>query len=107
MKHTRLKRTPFKRHPPKRKHVAPWRKHQPDNRAVRVLRDGREICRKTPAGNAEYRRRRESAWERDKGICVLCGQWLAKEIATAEHIIPRGMGGATRGFAVRYRYHVE
>jgi hypothetical protein len=52
---------------------------------------GREVV-----GKAEYKLRREQAWGRDRGICCLCGLFVSLEECTAEHIIPRGMGGSKR-----------
>lgn len=63
----------------------------PKRRKPIVRKGGREIVPK-----AEYQRRREQAWDRDRGICCLCGLFVPLEQATAEHIIPRGMGGGKR-----------
>lgn len=54
----------------------------------------REVCGKSAAGRAEYKRRREQAWDRDRGICILCEEYVPWEEATTEHIITRGMGGS-------------
>jgi 5-methylcytosine-specific restriction endonuclease McrA len=59
-------------------------------------RGNREILGKSARDRAEYKRRREDAWDRDKGICILCGLFIPFEQATTEHIIPKGMGGAKR-----------
>jgi hypothetical protein len=58
------------------------------------LRNGREICTDDQAGRREYRRRRELAWDRDRGICILCEQPVSLEQATTEHIQTKGMGGS-------------
>jgi 5-methylcytosine-specific restriction endonuclease McrA len=65
-------------------------------KGVRVMKDSREICSKTSSGRAEYSRRREDAWDRDRGLCCLCGRFVPLEEATAEHIESRGLGGAKR-----------
>jgi hypothetical protein len=62
--------------------------------AVRIMPDSREICSQTPAGRAEYARRREERWRLDKGICCLCGLPVALEYATVEHPDGRGLGGS-------------
>jgi len=67
-------------------HPKPGKRHKPIAR-----KGGREIV-----GKAEYQRRREQAWDRDRGICCLCGLFVPLAEATAEHIIPRGMGGGKR-----------
>jgi 5-methylcytosine-specific restriction endonuclease McrA len=56
-----------------------------------VKRGLREIV-----GKAEYQRRREFVWDRDRGICCLCGHFVALESATMEHLNGRGMGGSKR-----------
>jgi hypothetical protein len=58
--------------------------------------DGREICNKTPAGKREYHRRITLMFDRDKGICCLCGQPLRDIEATFEHKQGRGMNGSKR-----------
>lgn len=55
---------------------------------------GREVCDKSKAGREEYRRRRELAWDRDRGICILCERFIPLEEATTEHIITKGAGGS-------------
>lgn len=64
--------------------------------AFKTMPGGREICLSTTAGKAEYRRRREEVWDRDRGVCVLCGIFVPLECCTLEHIISRGMGGSKR-----------
>jgi hypothetical protein len=54
-------------------------------------RGGRKI-----AGKAEYKRLREFVWDRDRGICCLCGEFVPLESATYEHLNGRGMGGSKR-----------
>jgi len=64
---------------------------------VRVFRDGREVCTKTPRGLAEYKRRREEMYERDRGMCCICHKFIrTKAEATFEHVNGRGMGGSKR-----------
>ncbi|ADV83857.1 hypothetical protein AciPR4_3099 [Terriglobus saanensis SP1PR4] len=64
--------------------------------AVRIMRDGREICTETAHGRAEYRRRRDAMWSRDHGICCICGTHVDSEDATFEHWEGRGMNGGHR-----------
>lgn len=63
----------------------------PRKPGVRIKKGGREVV-----GKVEYKRRREQAWDRDRGLCCLCGEYVPLEEATAEHIESRGMGGAKR-----------
>jgi 5-methylcytosine-specific restriction endonuclease McrA len=56
---------------------------------------GREVLENTQAGREERRRRFFAVYERDHGLCCLCGQSLALAYATLEHLIPKGMGGST------------
>ena len=64
--------------------------------AVRITRDGREICQNNAAGRREYQRRRENRWYIDKGICCLCGTFVDPRQATTEHPEGRGLGGSHR-----------
>lgn len=65
--------------------------------AVKTYRDGREVCNDdTAAGRAEYARRREEMWERDKGICCICLLYVPKDEAPFEHWLGRGSGGGHR-----------
>jgi hypothetical protein len=64
--------------------------------AFRVLRDGRQICRKTPEGRAQYRARTLEMWRRQKKKCCICGKTMTENEATFEHTTPRGMGGGSR-----------
>ena len=61
----------------------------------KTMKDGREICLKTPAGKEEYKQRTIQMYERDKCICCLCGQFIAYGY-TFEHKDGRGMGGSKR-----------
>ena len=72
-----------------------------DKPAVIIYADGREKCTRTKAGMAEYRKRREAAWVRDRGICHLCKQPVSLKECTADHVVPRGMGGSTRDDRIR------
>ena len=64
---------------------------------IRIHRDGREVCTKTPRGLREYKRRRELMYIRDKGMCCICGGWIQRlSEATFEHKDGRGMGGSRR-----------
>ena len=65
--------------------------------AVRVYRDGREVCNlQTKAGRSEYRFRIEQMLLRKKHLCCLCHKPLRLEEATFEHQDGRGMGGGHR-----------
>lgn len=65
--------------------------------AVRVLRDGREVCNLlTKAGRDEYERRKRVMWERQGKRCFLCGERLAWGEAMFEHWDGRGHGGGHR-----------
>lgn len=64
--------------------------------AVKILSDRREICAKTPLGEREYRCRTEQMWERQYGLCSICGLPMSKEEATYEHSEGRGMNGGHR-----------
>ena len=65
--------------------------------AVRVFRDGREVCNlNCKSGRDEYERRKRKAWEDQKGICAICNLHLAWRDTTADHIEPRKMGGGSR-----------
>ena len=68
--------------------------------AVKVMRDGREICQlNTKAGMDEYIRRKRVAWEDQKGICAICHLRLNWGDTTADHIKTRKMGGGERNDA--------
>ena len=54
------------------------------------------MCLSTTAGKAEYRRRREFCWDRDRGICILCSEFCDLESATLDHLGGRGMNGSKR-----------
>lgn len=65
--------------------------------AVKVMRDGREVCNlNCTAGREEYFRRRRVAWETQGKICALCGLRLNWKDAVSDHKEPRGMGGGSR-----------
>lgn len=65
--------------------------------AVRVFRDGREVCNLLcKEGMDEYIRRKRVAWESQGKICPLCNQKLAWKDSTVDHKLPRGMGGGSR-----------
>jgi hypothetical protein len=63
---------------------------------VKVYRDGREVCLSTSAGTREYRKRVLMMWERQGGLCAICGHLLRIEQATFDHERPRGLGGGFR-----------
>jgi hypothetical protein len=67
------------------------------NTAVKIMGDGREVCRKSIPGREEYKRRREQMYDRDKGICCICHEKIKdKAQATFEHGNGRGHGGSIR-----------
>ena len=65
--------------------------------AVKTYRDGREVCNlNCKAGHDEYDRRKRIMYDRQKGLCALCGLRLDKKWMQFDHEVPRGMGGAFR-----------
>lgn len=65
--------------------------------AVKVYRDGREVCNKfCKAGKLEYKFRIIAMLKRQKGLCCLCHQPLSDSEATFEHQDGRGMNGSHR-----------
>ena len=65
--------------------------------AVRVFRDGREVCNLLcKAGRDEYQRRKRVAWERQGKTCSICHKALRWADATVDHVRPRGMGAGSR-----------
>ena len=105
MKRTALKsKTPLKRKTALRaRAVTKKRRRKPkpvisivSGLPYKVLRDGREICRKGSAGLAEYKRRRDVMYDRDNGVCCVCGRFIPKGQETFEHKNGRGLGGNRR-----------
>lgn len=65
--------------------------------AVKIFRDGREVCNlKTVSGRLEYRRRIELMLSRQGGRCCNCPLPCSIEDATFEHEFGRGLGGGLR-----------
>jgi hypothetical protein len=64
--------------------------------AVRVYKDGREVCNDSSAGWKEYSRRIDVMLARQGNKCKLCGRRLYRVDATFEHQRRRGMGSAWR-----------
>ena len=64
--------------------------------AVRLYRDGREVCVNSAAGWREYKRRVSVMLQRQGRRCCLCNRPLALANATFEHQRRRGMGAAWR-----------
>jgi hypothetical protein len=73
--------------------------------AVKIYKDGREVCNMlTPTGRAEYRRRREEMWHRQGDRCSLqiSPQCKAKkgkcafDLVQFEHSDGRGFNGSHR-----------
>ena len=60
--------------------------------AVRTMKDGREICQKTPAGQREYRYRTTEMWVRDAYLCWLCFRPIVLDELTFDHRDGRGGG---------------
>lgn len=59
--------------------------------------DGREILDlRTRRGRQLYRERIEAMWRRQKFVCKICKQPMARLAATFDHELGRGMGGAHR-----------
>lgn len=69
--------------------------------AITIYPDGREVCRKVPSGNREYKRRIEAMWERQGQRCGLMlsescrrrGGFITLQESTFEHVDGRGMNG--------------
>lgn len=81
----------------------PFQQQKPQRAAVRVLRDGREICNQlTKEGRDEYEGRKREAWERQGRMCCLyrhinsCPGKLNWSDAVFAHEIPRGHGGGSQ-----------
>lgn len=74
----------------------PKQRKRRDDRSFITYRDGREVCRNTPAGQREYAARRKARWAMDNGICCLCDTFVPVEICTTEHPDGRGAGGGKR-----------
>lgn len=82
----RVKRKPIKKY-----------KVDKNTEAVKVFRDGREVCRNNEAGRAEYWHRKVAMWDRDRHLCCICNRIIVDvDEATFEHKDGRGMGGARR-----------
>jgi 5-methylcytosine-specific restriction endonuclease McrA len=63
--------------------------------AVKVFRDGREVCNQlTKPGRDEYARRRRLVFDQQKGICAICHLPIRLEDLTCDHIKPRKSGGS-------------
>jgi 5-methylcytosine-specific restriction endonuclease McrA len=62
---------------------------------LRIFSDGREwIDRSTTRGKMEFDARHLNAWDRDHGICGICLERVSWEDSVADHIKPKGHGGA-------------
>lgn len=80
----------------KRSGLRSRKKVKPGTPAVKVHRDGREVCQETPAGRAEYKLRRDTMWRRQRGVCPWCGQYIACGHGEFDHENGRGSGGGKR-----------
>jgi hypothetical protein len=99
-------KTPVERIPMAILRPGQMKKEQP---AVKVMRDGREICQQlTKAGRDEYRSRTRKMWDRQGCRCGLqispqCkernGRWPFDEIQF-DHSWGRGMAGGKRNDAI-------
>jgi hypothetical protein len=58
--------------------------------------DGREVCRETPEGREEYRRRLRESWEEQGKLCAICYLKMPLREATPDHKQPRRMGAGFR-----------
>jgi hypothetical protein len=71
--------------------------------AVKVYRDGREVCNDaSEAGKRDYQTRITLMWLRDNGKCCICHRPVPLEEATFEHADGRGMGGGRRDDRIEY-----
>lgn len=57
---------------------------------------GRQACNDSAAGKREYKARTVEMWERQNGICPICGNWIELRFATFDHQAGRGQGGGKR-----------
>ena len=65
--------------------------------AVKVMKDGREVCNMlTASGRTEYERRKRWAWDNQSHICGICKLHLNWGDTTVDHIKPRKSGGSER-----------
>ncbi len=69
--------------------------------AVRVTKDGREICNKNAAGRLEYRMRTlqmadRQGWHCPAALCTLPYRHMAPATVTFQHGNTRGLGGGLR-----------
>lgn len=64
--------------------------------AVTVFPDGRECCNKNAAGKREYLARTVELWERQEGLCPICGNWIELRFAQMDHQNGRGANGKHR-----------
>ena len=70
------------------------KKHKPE--WVKVFKDGREwLNLDTHKGKEEYTRRTIQVWSQNNEQCFYCRRKLDALEVTADHWIPRGLGGAT------------
>lgn len=47
-----------------------------------------------------YKAAVNAMWERQNGLCAICGKWMTPEAAQFDHERSRGMGGAFRDDAI-------
>lgn len=75
-------------HPAHREDVAQWRKDHPEH--IQKYRIGRRL--QSPEQFVEYVSL-DAIYERDKGLCGICGKALNRVVAIGDHIIPLSKGG--------------
>jgi len=68
--------------------------------AVTTFPDGRERCNTNAAGKREYLARTVEMWERQNGLCAICGHPIELRYAQFDHQAGRGHGGGHRTDAV-------
>jgi hypothetical protein len=75
------------------------RKPAPNSDALKVYRDGREVCQNNAAGAALYKARTIAMAFRQEFICCICRdpqKRMKPDETTFEHTDLRGMGSARR-----------
>jgi len=64
--------------------------------SIKTYLGGREVCQGNAAGKREYLARTVEMWERQKGLCAICGNWIELRFAEFDHQNGRGLNGAHR-----------
>jgi len=76
--------------------MKPAKYYVPEPESIHTYPDGRQVCSDTAAGKREYKARTVEMWERQEGLCAICGLWIELRLATFEHQDGRGNGGGFR-----------